>query len=105
MTNLKSVHIKSSGQVPVAGDRSGLRAAFRGRLTKALDTAQKLRVDAEYLRIETEDLCADLKKIAGSDVVDSATWLQGATMHVLDEFSGLLDGLFDAVETLNTDTN
>jgi hypothetical protein len=92
-------------QVPVAGDRSGLRQAVRNRLTKALDTAQKLRGDAEWLSIETEDLWANLKKIAGSDVVDSVTWLHNATESAQDEFDELIDRLFDAIDSLNTDPN
>jgi hypothetical protein len=105
MTNLETVHNTSSNQVPAADGRSHLAQALRGRLTKALDTAQKLHGDAEWLAIETEDLWADLKKIADSDVVDSATWLHNATANAQDEFSVLIDRLFDAIESLNTDTD
>jgi hypothetical protein len=105
MTNLDTVHNTSSNQVPVAGDRSGLRAALRGRLTKALDTAQDLRVNAEWLSIEAEDLWADLKETAGSDVLDSAMWLHSATMNIESEFDVLIDRLFDAIEKLPTNTD
>jgi hypothetical protein len=105
MTNLETVHNISSNQVPVAGDRSGLRAAFRRRLTKALDAAQDLRVNAEWLALETEDLWADLKEITGSDVVDSATWLYTATSNIEGEFDVLIGRLFDAIDTLNTNTD
>lgn len=105
MTNLESVHNTSSHPTPVADDQSGPRQALRGRLAQALDTAQKLYVDAQWLSIETDELWVDLKKIAGADVVDSVTWLNNAAMNIEDEFGVLIDRLFGAIDNLNTNTD
>lgn len=94
MTNLV-VHSNCSDQVPVPG--------VKARLAQALDTAQELRNNAEWLQIEADELFFELKTIARGPVapdiaaaVDAAAWTETAAGNIFDELSTLIDRLYDA---------
>ena len=90
-------------------------ASFEDRLGDILDTAQRLRVDAEWLAIDADGLLFDLKEIVGDPTVrdnaalaaalDAATWLYSAAENVEAEFSTLIDHLYGTAESVNTDTD
>jgi hypothetical protein len=78
------------------------------RLREIMDTAQKLRVDAEWLQIDTDELLSDLQGIVEDPAahnnaalvaaLDAATWLYSAAENVQAEFSSLIDHLYTATE-------
>jgi hypothetical protein len=82
--------------------------SFEDRLREIMDTAQRLRVDAEWLQIDADGLLADLREIVKDPAahnnaalvaaLDSATWLYSAAENVQAEFSSLIDHLYTATE-------
>jgi hypothetical protein len=96
MTNLH-VHSNSSGQTPVAGAKD--------RLAHALETAQQLHVNAEWLQVEAADLFTELKNIHRrpaapnmSAAIDAVAWVDSAAANIQDELSTLVSCLEDALE-------
>jgi len=99
-----STHLQS---VPAPAASVGLK----DRLAQALDVANKLLVDVEYLAAETEDLFSTLTEIANDAVVaapdianitavalDDACWLARATENVQSAFDSLTSALLEVNE-------
>ena len=94
------VHNIASNAIPAAG--------VKERLAQALDAAQRLHVDAEWLAIETDSLFADLRSISNDPAasgnaaidaaLDAASWVSSAASNAQAELSTLIDHLYDAIE-------
>lgn len=96
MTNL-AIHSNTFDQTPVAG--------VKERLAQALETAQQLNVNAEWLQIEAADLFFELKDVAQAPAapdiaaaLDAVAWVDSAAANIFDELSTLIAHLFDVVE-------
>ena len=104
MTDLAIVNTPSTVKMPEAPSVT----SCGGRLQAIMETAQRLRIDAEWLEIDANELLFDLKDVVADSAMhdnaalaaalDSATWLHSAAENIESEFSALIDHLFAATE-------
>jgi hypothetical protein len=81
-------------------------------ISEALDLAQKLECDAEWLEIETSELLAKLEAVAKhpaacqhlkemlTDAQPAVVWIDNATSQLFDQYAWLIRCLFDCAEAL-----